>query len=332
MDLLQGALTVIPSQRLTVAAAVRINNSFLPSLRCVVSATPAGRGPFTLVSGILDRKLINWLQNDPFWTKLVSQEPPPKKQCMTEAEAAFKFEGGGHVTNEAPGCKTFCNTDQSKPFPAERVSQFVQEFRRVNEKWLMQLTTETRAALDQLPEEVLGENGHDFYDSCFSATSFVYGVFQRMKASPRLDPEHFDGGASLLHAGLTIWGRRRMEYQLEGNIDWHGLEMEAGSFYVGNLSSVLHRVVHGEVSRAEGIITREADWIIAVMLHSDASRHARARMQSKPPPTDVYDIVNDVVARRLARVPLVLPSFAGVVRGKDPTDFASADSAVATPQ
>ena len=45
VDLLQGALTVIPSQRLTVAAAVRINNSFLPSLRCVVSATPAGRGP-----------------------------------------------------------------------------------------------------------------------------------------------------------------------------------------------------------------------------------------------------------------------------------------------
>ena len=113
MDLLQGALTVIPSQRLTVAAAVRINNSFLPSLRCVVSATPAGRGPFTLVSGILDRKLINWLQNDPFWTKLVSQEPPPKKQCMTEAEAAFKLEGGGHVTNEAPGCKTF----NPNPFP-----------------------------------------------------------------------------------------------------------------------------------------------------------------------------------------------------------------------
>ena len=42
---------------------------------------------------------------DPFWTA----EPPPKKQCMKEAEAAFKLEGGGHVTNEAPGCKT--------PFP-----------------------------------------------------------------------------------------------------------------------------------------------------------------------------------------------------------------------
>ena len=123
-----------------------------------------------------------------------------------------------------------------------------------------------------------------------------------------------------------------MEYQLgaDGNTDWQGLEMHGGSFYMGNLSSVLHRVVHCEESRAEGIHTREGVWIIAVMLRSDVFRHNRAR-KLKPAPTDVYDIVNGVVACRLARVPFLLPSFAGVVRGKDPTDFASADSAVATP-
>ena len=114
-----------------------------------------------------------------------------------------------------------------------------------------------------------------------------------------------------------------MEYQLEGDTDWHGLEMEAGSFYVGNLSSVLHRVVHCEESVAEGICTREGVWLIAVMLRSDVFRHNRARkLSTRPTPTDVYDIVNDVVASRLARVPFLLPSFARVVRGKDPTDVA----------
>ena len=85
-----------------------------------------------------------------------------------------------------PAAKFFATRINPNPFPPSEFSHFVQEFRRLNKKWLMQLTTETRAALDQLPEDVLGDNGRDFYDSCFSATSFVYGVFQRMKASPRL--------------------------------------------------------------------------------------------------------------------------------------------------
>ena len=49
-----------------------------------------------------------------------------------------------------------------------------------------------------------------------------------------------------------------MEYQLGAEGNWQGLEMHGGSFYVGNLSSVLHRVVHCEESFAEGISTREA--------------------------------------------------------------------------
>ena len=80
LDLVQGALTVLPSRRLTVADAVRISNSFKPSLRCVVSAQPAGRGAFTLVSGTLDRKLTNWLRADPFWKELVGSEPPRKRR------------------------------------------------------------------------------------------------------------------------------------------------------------------------------------------------------------------------------------------------------------
>ena len=43
---------------------------------------------------------------------------------------------------------------------------------------------------------------------------------------------------------------------------------------------------------------------------------SRARkMKGKPTPTDIYDIINSVVAQHTARKPLILLSFAAVVGG-----------------
>ena len=41
-------------------------------------------------------------------------------------------------------------------------------------------------------------------DETLASNSLVYAYVQAMRASERRDPAHFDGAASLLHAGLTI--------------------------------------------------------------------------------------------------------------------------------
>ena len=47
---------------------------------------------------------------------------------------------------------------------------------------------------------------------------------------------------------------------------------------------------------------------ITVMLRSDVFARSRARGRELPSPPDVFHVANTIVARRLAREPLVLPT------------------------
>ncbi|MDA8583087.1 hypothetical protein N9L68_02615 [bacterium] len=64
-------------------------------------------------------------------------------------------------------------------------------------------------------------------------------MLQVMKPSERYDPAHVDGGASLLHGGLTIFGSRNLESRVSAAAaseeDWEVLPQRPGSFYVGSL-------------------------------------------------------------------------------------------------
>ena len=158
---------------------------------------------------------------------------------MGAAELAFKHEEGGYVGRSPPGCKLCNNMNMSTPFPATRVSAWTRCFLQLNNSWLVQLTTDVRNALRKQSKEDLRSNGTHFFATCFSDTAFTYGVLQVMKPSERYDPAHCDGGASLLHGGLTIFGTRHLECKVAasaaGEEAWEVLPQRPGSFYVGNL-------------------------------------------------------------------------------------------------
>ena len=63
-----------------------------------------------------------------------------------------------------------------------------------------------RETLTRFPSESLGGNGRHFLESRLHDDALAYAVIQVMRPSDRSDPAHFDGAASLLHAGLTVWG------------------------------------------------------------------------------------------------------------------------------
>ena len=85
-----------------------------------------------------------------------------------------------------------------------------------------------------------------------------------MTAPARRDGVHFDGGWSLPHAGITIFGTRTVEF-------WHAdgacqsFLQEPGSVYVGNLCAVKHEVVHSGGAAPDGSHGLQ----VAVMLRSD---------------------------------------------------------------
>ena len=161
-----------------------------------------------------------------------------------------------------------------------------------------------------------------------------------MKAGRRYDPEHFDGGASLLHAGLTIFGNRNVEVNVPESAaeaesaavgasaavaesaavaqsavvaesaanQWKVLPQSAGSFYMANMCAAWHRVHHFDRKEAGTLCGAAGNVHIVVMLRTDVFREERARSTStKPTPCRVFDIVNQVVASSLATDPLRFP-------------------------
>jgi len=168
-----------------------------------------------------------------------------------------------------------------------------------------------------LPTQFLQTNGAPFMEEDLADNAFVYASVQFMKIGKRKDGWHTDGGASLLHASLTLFGSRSVlvKVEKEGGSETICLPQRPGSFYVGNMCAMEHNVAHG--SQTEGSFgngPQEKRSQVAVMLRTDVFRQARARtLNSTPGPVELYRIVNDETARHLAEKPLHLPDLAAVM-------------------
>ncbi len=141
-----------------------------------------------------------------------------------------------------------------------------------------------------------------------------------MRVGERAEEWHTDGGASLIHGAVTIFGSRAVEVRTEGRDDCNSLEQRPGSFYIGNLTALEHRVVHREQSEGsfgEGPPSEQIE--IAVMLRSDVFREARARViNSTPGPAETFHLVNREVARHIAEQPFYLPDLGDVIAESKP--------------
>ena len=197
------------------------------------------------------------------------------------------------------------------------MASFVRACRRRAKAWLNQLTARVRAEIHRqgLPSEFLQANGGVFMEEDFADNAFVYASVQLLKIGEREDGWHTDGGASLLHAGVTLFGSRTLQVKLEDAPGCISLPQRPGSFYVGNLCALEHNVAHGEHaagSYGEGPPSEQVQ--ITVMLRTDVFRAARARrINATPGPTELFRIVNNETARHLAEQPFHLPDLTAVI-------------------
>ena len=97
--------------------------------------------------------------------------------------------------------------------------------------------------VDNMPGNISKENGQPILEDDFADNAFAYASIQLMQPGVRNDGWHTDGGCSLLHASVTIFGTRSVEVKVEGQPQVT-LVQEPGSFYVGNLAALEHNVHH----------------------------------------------------------------------------------------
>ena len=322
-DFVRKTLQLHPQERLTAASASM--HSFLVSsaLFVRVASCNGKNGPGSIIQGSIDDDVLDYLQKCPTWEKwhaecLANNFAP--NDCISRAEGKkrMKSEFVGFVdANNAPKCKSLNGDVQLKFIGSERLGFFVLAMRRVAHAWLHQLTARVRAAIlrEHLPSAFLKDNGPPFMEEDFADNTFAYASVQLLRVAPREDGWHTDGGASLLHASVTLFGSREVQVKTSYGLEERCISLiqKPGSFYMGSMTALEHNVVHHD--EPEGPLYQGSDRAeIAVMLRCDVFRKCRARkINAVPGPTELFRIVNAEVARHLAEVPFHLPDFAAVI-------------------
>jgi hypothetical protein len=341
LQLVQQCLVWYPSARMNIATAK--HHSFLQPpgqvpLRVRLDTQPGKNGVGTIAEADLDPDLLRYLQACPSWNSMAEKHwtRAPISKCVRAGEAALglKSEFAGIVDEEnPPKCRSMNKDRNLQLIPSERFAAFVRAIRKKWRPWLQQLGGKMREAVraDGLPETIHKQNGKPIMEEDFADNAFAYVSNQLMQPGVRDDGWHTDGGCSLLHASVTIFGTRSVEVKVEGQPQVT-LVQEPGSFYVGNLAALEHNVRHhaeGKPTFEGAAVTAKGDGTdlasaatakgdqrlqIAVMNRCDVFRDCRARtINSTPGPVELFRVLDYAVAEHLAAVPVALPDLAEVL-------------------
>jgi hypothetical protein len=215
--------------------------------RCV--CMEGKRGPFAIATGKLDDDTLLWLLDDVVFVDAavaLQADFDKEKQLKDRAiEAGVKVEIAGYMS--WPNCKKvyFLNgLSCAKPM-FERMRQWMHTFRIINARALEALDVSARAGLQNLVDEgcKLSKNGIQFLNEPASSWLFDLGSVQLMKPGERVDPVHFDGGASVLLMAITLAGSRELRCRTTDSKEVP-VQCGPGDIYIAALCGAEHFVVH----------------------------------------------------------------------------------------
>ena len=268
-----------------------------------------GRGPWSLLCGDLEAALLDWLRDQEHMAG-TSGEFSDQGGKNRRVEEGCKIEIAGHMGDSAwRRGLTLNGLDASQPMFA-KARQFSAAFKRVNADTLEELQKALRARLEKLDESSRGVNGNAFLTEDIHSWAADLGVLQLMKPTPRADPLHYDGGASFIHVGLTLWGKRKLVLKQTDGEDVT-VQTHPGHIYVGCLCAAEHQVLHEEGSSDQDLLQHgtHGPLEVALMLRSRIFRGTRASTAARGPnPKLVWETANDCVQKSLQEGTWALPS------------------------
>ena len=205
-----------------------------------------------------------------------------------------------------------------------RLNAWLRAFKIANAAIIEQMDEEMVALLARLSLDDLGGNGRYFLTNQAASDWFCKFIsLQMLTPAERLDTAHFDGGASILHMGLTLWGRRRLYLNLADPAEklvplagpaadeWVVTHQRPGSLYLANLCAPYHQVGHEGGDDSDDLFEAPSgqSYKVAIMFRTSCFPFARARATSNPPnPKAVFEIVSSVIHRTLLCKRFCLPT------------------------
>ena len=306
MECLQGCTELDPTRRLTAQMAAETLFLDGKALRCF--ATPSGcsswiaaRGEFCLQFGDIEEDVRAYICGDSWWTEEAPAllDFPKRKKGAPDADKDNKVEVVYTAEEAKPGADATLNGAPVRGrCPIVRLNAWLRAFKIVNAAIIEQMDEEMVALLARLSLDDLGLNGRYFLTNQAAADWFCKFIsLQMLSTAERLDTAHFDGGASILHMGLTLWGRRRLYLNLADPAErliplagpaadeWVVTHQRPGSLYLANLCAPYHQVGHEGEDDSDDLFDAPSgqSYKVAIMFRTSCFGYARARTTSSPP-------------------------------------------------
>ena len=334
VELLEGLLAFVPGDRL-IAETAGAHRYFCPEAMHLlddVRAFAGRRHEWNILHGTLAAEVLQWLRADPVLQpgSALFQELQvdfhATGRANVKCEAGRKFIMAGAVGGDC-GSNTMCGLSLRQPLPCNRVSLWLRAFRRRNR--------EVCATMQALAKQVAwrlgpdkGANGEDFlgnsFDQWFATCGELVFVNAKMPhGGGWTEPDHQDGGASVIHMGLTLYGRRTLwcrQGASPPNLGASGrrypsdvrLPNAPGTVYMGGLTGPVHQVCHGQAADAELLeVPGLGACSVAVMLRTSLFPKCRSRLRNTTPaPLPLFLGWSKVFRETFAGTPFILPTLA----------------------
>ncbi len=278
------AASGLAAQMPGVAAAERP-----PLCRLAVETAPSGtarfngeRGvPYSFARGRVPHDVLLWLQQDPTLPKSRSEleqrynydkaSPGAKREDLNnETRVQVMGQTVGHPLGR-------CNGLDATQLMPDRLVAWTWAFKKINAAAFDDLH---RRLQSQLADEDLKKDGETLRDNHPNEWLFNFGMLQVMQPGRREDWKHIDGGASLLHLGLGLFGHRVVKHwEGKGLGTPHEVHEAPGSVYVSMPAVFWHQVEHRDAAKDENLMdfAEMGPCKVAVQLRCDLFPHDRGR-------------------------------------------------------
>ena len=277
--------------------------------------------------GAIETDVLAYLCGDSWWTEHAPAllDSPKKTKGDPDVDKDNKVEVVYTAEDSKPGA-TLNGAPVRGRCPIPRLNAWLLAFKKVNAAIMELMDEEMVALLARMSLDDLGLNGRYFLTNQAAADWFCKFIsLQMLTTVERHDTAHFDGGASILHMGLTLWGRRRLHLNLADPAErvipnatagpavdeWVVTHQRPGSVYLANLCAPFHQVGHEGEDDPNDLFDAPSgkSYKVAIMFRTSCFGYARARTASNPPnPKQVFDIVSSVIHKALLRDRFRLPT------------------------
>ena len=238
-----------------------------------------------------------------------------------KSEQSRKFILSGAVGSCSSGAMCGLSLDRSLPF--RRLLAWHQAFLHVNCRSVADLGAAARVAIGRIGLEERGTNGQHVMDTPVQDWFLTCGELNISNAGseassqessgPWEEPLHQDGGASILHMGLTVYGRRDVRFIQGPGLADVAVRNVPGTVYFGQVTGAEHQVHHRVASSPSELLHLPGfgQVSVTVMLRTALFPYNRARMRNTTPsPVVVFHALARSFRESCARGAWRFPSLA----------------------